>query len=75
MSAQKNKKKASDETTEDLELEVNEDELKDVAGGLGLRLKDGRRSARVRKKLSKRLRRRDNPIGSLREIGGIGKKR
>jgi hypothetical protein len=65
------KTKESDGKTEDLDLEITDDELKEVAGGRGIRLKrHGARSARV-----KGLRRRDNPIGSFEGLRRLKKKR
>jgi hypothetical protein len=69
--AKKPENRESDEKTVDLDLEITDDELKEVAGGQGVRPGiHGARAARL-----KRLGKRDNPIGSFDGLRKLKKKR
>jgi hypothetical protein len=63
------KKKKAEEKTEDLELEIEEDELADVSGGAGIRVGLRAKGARRKGARLKKLGLRDNPISSLRDGG------
>ena len=71
--AKKPKRKEPEAQPDDLELEISDQELKDVNGGMGRRLRETKKGIRVGKRLSVRLDLRDNPIGSLRKGGRIKK--